>query len=307
MKFNSPISIKELSDFLCAQAQGNLALNAEGINEIHRVEPGDISFVDHPKYYDRCLVSDATIIIINKEVEIPSGKAIIISDDPARDFNRINLRYNPFIASKESISSSAFIGEDSIIQPNVFIGHNVKIGANCIIHAGVSIMNDVTIGDNVIIGMNSVIGSDAFYYKKREQYDKFHTAGSVIIHDQVEIGASVTIDRGLTHSTTIGKGSKIDNQVHIGHDTIVGQNCLFAAQVGIAGCCNIGNNVTLWGQVGMASSIEIGDNVVVLAQSGISKSLEANKTYFGYPAGEVKEKYKEMAFQRKLFKDYRNK
>lgn len=303
MLFKKPIPVKEIADFLGQPVQGNIALNAIGINEIHRVQNGDISFVDHPKYYEKCLNSEATIIIINKEVEVPEGKAIIISDDPARDFNKINLRYNPFIASQINVSTSSIIGEDTIIQPNVFIGHNVHIGKNCLIHAGVSIMNDVIIEDNVIIGMNTVIGSDAFYYKKREGYDKFHTAGNVILKENVEIGACVTIDRGLTHDTMIGKGTKIDNHVHIGHDTIIGENCLFAAQVGIAGCCNIGNNVTLWGQVGVASSINIDDNVVVLAQSGISKNLESNKTYFGSPAGEVKEKYKEMAYQRKLFKE----
>jgi UDP-3-O-[3-hydroxymyristoyl] glucosamine N-acyltransferase len=304
MVFKKPINIEELANFLGREYQGNSVLIATGINEIHRVKEGDISFVDHPKYYDACLNSDASIIIINKAVACPEGKALIISPNPAEDFNRINQSFNPFIASRESISSSASIGEDTIVQPNVFIGHNVKIGKNCLIHAGVSIMNDVEIGDYVIIGMNSVIGSDAFYFKKRKQYDKFHTAGNVIIHDHVEIGASCTIDRGLTSNTIIGKGTKIDNQVQIAHDNEIGENCLFAAQVAIAGCCTIGDNVTMWGQVGVTSSITIGDNAIILGQSGVSKSLAGGKTYFGNPAGESYDKFKEMAFLRKLFKDY---
>ena len=121
-----------------------------------------------------------------------------------------------------------------------------------------------------------------------------------MIEDDVELGSLCTIDRGVSSPTTIGRGTKIDNQVHVGHDTVIGRECLIAAQCGIAGCNNIGDKVTLWGQVGMTSGITIGEGAVVLAQSGVSKSLEAGKTYFGYPAEEADKLYKRMAFLRLL-------
>ncbi len=181
------------------------------------------------------------------------------------------------------------------------IGNHVKIGKNTIIYAGV-VLNDYThIGDNVVIGANSVIGHNAFYYKKKpEGFERLHTCGRTIIEKDVELGALVTIDRGVTGDTIIGEGTKIDNQVQIGHDTVVGKNCLFAANVGVAGCVIIEDHVTLWGQVGVTSDVVIGENVTVHAQSGVSKSLEANGTYFGSPCTDARKALKEMAALRKL-------
>ena len=121
-----------------------------------------------------------------------------------------------------------------------------------------------------------------------------HSCGQVIIEDDVEIGALTTIDKGVTHITKIGKGTKIDNQVHIGHDTVIGENCLFAANVGIAGCVTIKNNVTLWGQVGVVSDVTIGENATLLGKSGVQNDLEPNKTYFGSPAIEARKKWREL-------------
>jgi UDP-3-O-[3-hydroxymyristoyl] glucosamine N-acyltransferase len=188
-----------------------------------------------------------------------------------------------------------------MIYPNVFIGNNVRIGKNTRIFPGVCLMDNTTIGDDVIIGANSVIGHFAFYYKRKEDgYNRLHTCGGVEIESNVEIGALCTIDAGVTGITKIGKGTKLDDQVHIGHDTTIGENCLMASGVGIAGCVKINNNVILWGQVGCASDVEIGEGVIVFAQSGISKDLEAGKTYFGSPCIEAKEKFKEMAAIRQL-------
>lgn len=161
--------------------------------------------------------------------------------------------------------------------------------------------DDCVIGDNVTIHAGTVLGADAFYYKKRpEGFDKLKSGGRVVIEDNVDLGALCTIDRGVTGDTTIKKGTKIDNQVHIGHDTVVGEKCLIASQTGIAGCVVIEDEVTIWGQVGMTSGITIGKKAVILAQSGVSKSLEGNQTYFGYPAGEAREKYREMSALKQL-------
>lgn len=296
MKFSYPYTLEEVADIIGAAYVGPADFPVLGMNEIHMVQPGDIVFVDHPKYYDRALQSPATIILINKEVGCPEGKALLISDDPFRDFNKLTNRLKPFTPASQTIADSALIGENTIIQPNVFIGNNVKIGKNCVIHSNVSIYDDTIMGDNVIIHAGTVIGSDAFYYKNRpEGFDKLLSGGNVVIQDHVEVGALCSIDKGVSASTTIGEGTKIDNQVQIGHDTIIGKRCLIASQVGIAGCVLIEDFVTIWGQVGITSAITIGEKAVISAQSGVSKSLPGNKAYFGTPADEFRKKYKEMA------------
>lgn len=296
MKFSKPYSINEIADLIGARFIGDANFAVLGMNEIHLVEPGDIVFVDHPKYYDKALNSAATIILINKEVDCPEGKALLISDDPFRDFNKLTKHFNPFKPANSPIAESAQIGKNTIIQPNCFIGNNVVIGDNCVIHPGVIIYDDTVIGNNVTIHAGTVLGASAFYYKKRpEGFDQLISGGNVVIEDNVDIGALCTIDRGVTASTTIKAGSKLDNQIQIGHDTIVGKKCLIASQTGIAGCVVIGDEVTIWGQVGSTSGITIGEKAVILAQSGISKSLEGGKTYFGYPAEESRAKLKELA------------
>ncbi|UYW02018.1 UDP-3-O-(3-hydroxymyristoyl)glucosamine N-acyltransferase [Flavobacterium agricola] len=296
MKFQKPQTLEAIAQLIDAKFVGANDYPVLGMNEIHVVEPGDIVFVDHPKYYDKALNSAATIILINKEVACPEGKALLISDDPFRDFNKISKHFNPFVPATAVIASSAKIGQGTVIQPNVFIGNNVVIGDNCLIHPNVIIYDNITIGNNVIIHAGTVLGADAFYYKNRpEGFDQLLSCGTVVIEDHVTLGALCTIDRGVTGNTTIGAGTKIDNQVHVGHDTVIGKKCLIASQVGIAGCVVIEDEVTLWGQVGMTSGITIGKKAVILAQSGISKSLEGGKSYFGYPAEEARDKLKQIA------------
>ncbi len=301
MHFNPSQNLNTIAKFLNAEYDGKPDFAITGINEIHRVEKGDITFVDHPKYYDKALKSKATTVIINKKVARPNGKALIYSDDPFRDFVKIIKKFRSFESSSKNISDSAVIGEGTIIQPGAFIGNNVKIGKNCLIHANVSIYDHSVIGDNVIIHSNTVIGSDAFYYKRRTDYlDKLESGGSAIIENNVEIGACCTIDRGVTHNTLIKSGTKMDNQIHIGHDTVIGKNCLFAAQVGISGCVTIEDDVILWGQVGVQKDLTIGKAAVVLGQSGIAKSLKGGVTYFGSPVQEAKQKMKEIALLKDL-------
>ena len=301
MRFPQPYTLEQIATIINAKYVGASDFPVLGMNEIHVVQAGDIVFVDHPKYYEKALHSKATIVLINKEVECPEGKALLISDDPFRDFNKLTDFFKPFEKATALIAPSARIGENTVVQPGTFVGNNVVIGNNCRIHSNVSIYDDCVIGDNVTIHAGTVLGADAFYYKKRpEGFDKLKSGGRVVIEDNVDLGALCTIDRGVTGDTTIKKGTKIDNQVHIGHDTVVGEKCLIASQTGIAGCVVIENEVTIWGQGGMTSGITIGEKAVILAQSGISKSLEGGQTYFGYPAGEAREKYKEMSALKQL-------
>ena len=301
MKFPKIQTLQEVAEIIDSKYIGDPNFEVHGMNEIHVVEPGDIVFVDHPKYYDKALQSAATIILINKEVQCPEGKALLISDDPFRDFNTLTRHFRPFQATNASISLSATIGEGTYIQPNCFIGNHVKIGKNCIIHSNVSIYDHTIIGDNVIIHAGTTLGADAFYYKKRpEGFDQLLSGGRVVIGDNVGIGALCTIDKGVTGDTTIGEGTKIDNQVHVGHDTVIGKKCLIAAQTGIAGCVKIMDEVTLWGQVGVTSTITIGEKAVVMAQSGVTKSIEGDKVYFGTPIDEAREKLKQFANAKKI-------
>ena len=301
MRFPQPYTLRQIATIINAKFVGPENFPVLGMNEIHVVQAGDIVFVDHPKYYEKALQSKATIVLINKEVESPDGKALLISDDPFRDFNKLTEFFKPFQKATNLIAPSARIGENTIIQPGAFVGNNVVIGNNCCIHSNVTIYDDCIIGDNVTIHAGTVLGADAFYYKKRPNgFDKLKSAGRVVIEDNVDLGALCTIDRGVTADTTIKKGTKIDNQVHIGNDTIVGEKCLIASQTGIAGCVVIENEVTIWGQVGIISGITIGEKSVILAQSGISKSLEGGQSYFGSPAGEAREKYKEISAIKQL-------
>lgn len=301
MKFPNPLTLKQVADIIHCEFVGHETFPVLGMNEIHVVQSGDIVFVDHPKYYDKALQSAATVVLINREVECPKGKALLISDDPFRDFNKLTQYFKPFVPATSTISATAKIGENTVIQPNCFIGHNVQIGKHCVIHPNVTIYDDTIIGDYVTIHAGTVLGANAFYYKKRpDGFDRLLSCGNVVIENHVDIGASCTIDRGVTASTTIKEGSKLDNLIQIGHDTIIGKRCLIASQVGIAGCVIVEDEVTLWGQVGSTSGITIGAKAVIHAQSGISKSLEGGKSYFGYPAEESRSKLRELASIRQI-------
>ncbi len=304
MQFPSPVSLIWVAQFIGAKLLGNINGNATGINELHKVESGDLVFVDHPKYYDKCIKSAASFIIINKETDIPEGKALLVVDNPFNAYCKIVNHFRPFEQATKMKSDSAKIGEGSFIYPATFIGNHVIIGKNCTIYPNVSIMDHCIIGDNVIVQSGTVIGSDAFYYntkKDREMwYKKMPSCGRVIIEDDVEIGAGCTIDRGVSHDTIIGKGTKMDNMIHIGHDTITGKNCLIAAQVGIAGVVTLEDGVTLWGQVGVSKTLTIGANAVIYAQSGVIKDTEGGKVYFGSPIEDAKIKIKELVWIKRI-------
>lgn len=305
MKFPSPVSTTWIANLINAEVVGSTALDAFGINEIHKVEEGDIVFVDHPKYYSKCLQSKASHIIINsKDVDNPLGKILLFVEHPFDAYLKIARHFAPFIPSQKNISDTATIGANTIVMPGAYIGHHVRIGDNCIIHANAAVLDYSIIGNNVIINPAAVIGSDAFYYNTSKQrelwYRKMESCGNVVIEDDVEIGAGCTIDRGVTATTRIGRGTKIDNAVHIGHDCNIGSNCLLAAQVGIAGATTLEDGVTLWGQVGVSKTLTIGKNAVVLAQSGVPSSIEGNKTYFGTPVEEASVKRRELVWVKRI-------
>ena len=304
MRFPAPVSVRWIAELIQAELLGNTEALATGINEIHKVEAGDLVFVDHPKYYQKCIQSAADFIIINARTECPEGKALLVCDQPFEAYLKIVQHFRPFTSSDKMISDSATIHPSAIIMPGAFIGNFVKVGAHTVIHPNVTIYDHVEIGARVVIHAGTVVGSDAFYFNTKKNrdvwYKKMQSCGRVLIEDDVEIGASCTIDRGVTHDTVIGAGTKFDNQVHIGHDSVVGKNCLFAAQVGVAGAVEIKDGVVLWGQVGVSKTLTIGENATVLAQSGVPGSLQGNKTYFGTPAEEAAYKRRELVWVKRI-------
>lgn len=304
MQFTSPVPVEWIASFINAEIVGNKNGAATGINEIHSVQPGDIVFVDHPKYYAKCFNSNASFIIINKKTDVPDGKTLLVTDEPFEAYLKLVKYFKPFVPCLQIISDNAKIGEGTVVMPNVFVGNNVVLGKDCVIHPNVAIYDDSIIGDKVVIHSGTVIGSDAFYFNKKKNrqvwFKKMQSCGRVVIADDVEIGAGCTIDRGVSADTRIGTGSKLDNMVHIGHEVIIGENCLIAAQVGIAGCSIIGNGVTIWGQAGISKTLNIGDNSVILAQSGVGENIKAGETYFGTPATAALQKQKELVWIKRI-------
>ena len=304
MRFDQPVPLSFIASLINARVLGNAEALATGINEIHKVEEGDLVFVDHPKYYDKCIQSAASFIIINKETSFPEGKALLVTDNPFEAYQTIVNHFRPFQPSMQMQAASASVGEGTVIMPQVYLGNNVQVGRNCIIQPNVTILDHCIIGDDVIIQAGTVIGSDAYYYNKKTDraihYRKMLSCGRVVIEDGVEIGAGCTIDRGVSGDTIIGRGTKLDNLVHIGHDTVIGKNCLLAAQVGIAGATTLEDNVILWGQVGVSKTLTIGEGAVIMAQSGVAASLPGGKGYFGSPAIDAGEKKKELVWIKRI-------
>lgn len=304
MDFLSPLSVSELAVRFQLTLIGDDTLMATGINEIHKVRPGDITFVDIPKYYDKSLQSAATVILINQHVPCPEGKVLLVADDPFSIYNQLVWEHRPMRFLQTDRGENVHIGQGTQIDHGVHIGHDVQIGDDCYIQPGVYIGDNTKIGHRVNIQAGALIGTDAFYYKKiNGVFHKWRSGGRVILEDDVEIGAGSTVNRGVSGETILGKGTKLDAQVHIGHGVVIGSHCLIAAQTGIGGKTVIGDRCIIYGQVGIAQNLTIGSDSVILAKSGVSKNLPGGETYFGYPADVARDKFKEIAFVRQILDD----
>ena len=308
MKFKTPISVKTLAGKINATLLGdeNLleTLKVQGMNEVHHVQVGDITFSDHPKYFEKALKSNATFIILNEKPEnIPDGKIVLLHSQPFEAYNNLVQEMKLFQALKKAKGKSAQIHSSVIIEPNAIIGERVFIDEGTIIGIGTIIYDDTHIGKNVLIGALSIIGSDAFYFKKSgDTYTKWNSCGGVVIEDNVDIGAGCTINKGVSSDTIIGEGTKLDCQVHIGHDTKIGKNCIIAAQTGISGNTVVEDDVVIYGQVGIAHNLHIGKGAVILAKSGVTKNVAAGEKVVGYPAQDTRSAYRELATLRLLSK-----
>ncbi|MCL2131014.1 MAG: UDP-3-O-(3-hydroxymyristoyl)glucosamine N-acyltransferase [Lentimicrobiaceae bacterium] len=303
MVLDKPLKVIELSNIIGSHVEilGDENTVVTGLNEIHMVESGDITFVDHPKYYEKVLKSKADVVLIDIKPENTYGKVLLISDDPFRDYVKLVKRFRIFVPQDAFVHPDAQIGEGTMLQPGVFVGRNVTIGKNCVIHSNVSIYDHTTIGDNVVIQSNSVIGGEAFYFKRREtHWDKLESCGSTIIGNDVDIGALCTIDKGVSGATVIGDGCKLDNHIQIGHDTVIGKHVLIGAHSAIAGVVKIEDHVLLWGRVSVNKDLTIGKGATLLATSAVDKDVEEGKVLFGSPAIDARRAWREMASMRKM-------
>ena len=291
----------ELAISLGAEIIGEANLLVTGLNEIHHVRPGDLCFVDHPRYYEPTLRSAASAILINKVVDCPAGKALLVLEDPFAAYNGLVRAQRPPSTWSGRVDASAILGDGVTVATGAVVGAGVRIGRDSYVGPNAVITEGVRIGKGVYIGAGAVIGEEAFYFKKTsEGYLPWRSGGTVLIEDDVFIGANCNISRGVSAPTRIGRGTKLDALVQIGHDCQIGEHCLFAAQVGVAGNTTVGDWSVLQGQAGVTQNLTLAERTTLLAQSGLMEDTDAGTTYFGSPAQESRRAFRSLFALRKL-------
>nr|HDM59236.1 UDP-3-O-(3-hydroxymyristoyl)glucosamine N-acyltransferase [Bacillota bacterium] len=313
------LTLEEIAKMLGLERFGPADLVITGVSAIEAAGEGDISFVTDRRHLSLLDKTAASAVIVFEGIEecrLPH----IVSPNPYLSFVKLVNIFHPTFRPEPGISQSAAvseeaqvassaavgafsfidagasIGPDSVIYPQVYIGRNVKIGRDTVIKPQVSILDDTVIGDRCIVHSGAVIGSDGYgFINDKGRHVKIPQIGNVVIGDDVEVGASVAIDRATFGSTMIGSGCKIDNLVHVAHNVTVGKNTLLVAQVGIAGSTSIGNNCTLAGQVGVAGHISIGDNVIAASKAGIPRDIPDGSVVGGIPAVSIDEWRRQVA------------
>ena len=306
------LKAQEVAELINGVVEGD---NNSTINKLSKIENGDnnsLSFLGNPKYNEYLYKSTASIVIVNKSLELrePVKPTLIRVEDANLAFSTLLEHFNnqqvykQGIDNESSISSNVKVGKNiyfgkySIAENNVLIGNNVKIhshvhisenveiGDNCVVYPGVKLYRNTVIGKNCIIHSGTVIGSDGFGFNKDDKGNNLKVIhnGNVVIEDNVEIGSNCSIDRATLGSTILKSGVKIDNLVQIAHNVVVGNNTCIAAQVGIAGSTIIGDDCLIGGQVGISGHLKIGDRVQMQAKSGVLKNIEDDSVIMGYPA-----------------------
>jgi UDP-3-O-[3-hydroxymyristoyl] glucosamine N-acyltransferase len=309
-------TLAEIADIINGEVVGDKDLVITGLNGIKEAREGDLTFLANPKYIPLSKQTKAAAIITSRDIDI-SGKSVIRTDNPSLAFSDLMIAMtgddvHPFKGVHEAafvaddcvlgknvsigpyaiIESRAKIGDNTIIYGGSYVGHHVTIGADCLVYPNVTVRERVSIGNGVIIHSGSVIGSDGFGYVQIDgAHKKIPQIGTVVIEDDVEIGANVAIDRARFDRTFIGRGTKIDNLVQIAHNVVVGEHCIIISQVGISGSVNIGKGAYLLGQAGVVGHVTIGEGTIVFAQSSVAKSIKPQSRVSGSPArshGEAK-------------------
>jgi UDP-3-O-[3-hydroxymyristoyl] glucosamine N-acyltransferase len=317
-------SLRELAELVGGELNGNPDAQILGAADIADAEEGDIVFAETPKLFEEARRSKASAIIACPGAR-DSGKAVITVENPRFAFAKVLRAFtpakerrigvdpssiispdavigeNPSVGANVHVGKQSAIGKNAFIYPFVYVGENVRIGDDCVLYPFVTILDDVSLGDRVIVHSGTVIGSDGFGFTKvgGEHY-KMPQIGSVTIGDDVEIGANVTIDKARTGKTEIGRGTKIDNLVHIAHNVKIGENCILVAQTGISGSVQIGDRVILAGQSGVKDHLTVGDDAIVCARAGVIGSIGAGEFVSGFPARDHKEQLRIQAAQQRV-------
>ena len=312
------VTVGEIAVVVGGSVIGDAAQEITGISSLSEANPGDISFLANQKYAPYLRETRATAVLVSSAQAEAAGRgtalAQIVVANPDFAFakvvatfgpraeppppgihptavigERVTLGANVAIGAHVVIADRACIGDGTVLYPQVYVGAESTLGANCLIYPMVAIRERVTVGDRVIVHSGAVIGSDGFGYASIEGvHHKIPQVGTVVVEDDVEIGANTAIDRARFGRTRIGKGTKIDNLVQIAHNVETGAHCIIVSQVGIAGSTRLGNHVTIAGQCGIGGHLEIGDQAIVTALAGVSKNVPAKTVVRGYPAQEIK-------------------
>ncbi len=318
-------TIKEIAETLGGTVIGNELFTVSGVSDIDGASGDHITFAVKRMYFKKAINSGAGAIICSDHYGLSTEKPLIIVSNPRFAFARVLDLFKEKSHSYTGIHHTCIKGDhvyfsdDVIIYPNVYIGDNVKIGKSTVIYPGVHIGNNVIIGDfciiypnavvldrvtagnNVIIHAGAVIGSDGFGFERDgKTYYKIPQIGSVLIEDDVEIGAGTCVDRATTGVTTIGKGTKIDNLVQVAHNVYIGENVVIAGLSGLSGSVRVEDNAIIGGQVGIADRITIGKNAVLSAKSGIISDISPDCRVAGSPALDYREFFRSVAYMKKI-------
>ncbi|MFZ2385915.1 MAG: UDP-3-O-(3-hydroxymyristoyl)glucosamine N-acyltransferase [Candidatus Omnitrophota bacterium] len=304
-------TLKEIAEMIGGEIVGSPDLEITGFSGIEEARPGDITFLANPKYAPFLEKTNASAVITS--LQVSSGhKALIRAENPSLAFTQVvqlfgavkarhqqgahpsavisgkaSLGSNVSVGACAVIEDGASVGDNTVIYAGSYIGYGARVGNGCLIYPNVTVREEVVIGDRVIIHSGSVIGSDGFgYVTVKGAHHKIPQTGTVIIEDDVEIGANVTVDRARFDKTSIGRGTKIDNLVQIAHNVAIGSNVFVVAQAGISGSTKVGDGAIIAGQAGMVGHITIGEGAVVAAQAGVTKSVPPHTMVSGYPARE---------------------
>ncbi len=312
---------KQIAELLSGKVEGDENAIVNSFSKIEEGKTGSLSFLANPKYTNYIYETASSVVLINDSFEAKREiKATLIRVEDAYKsiailldlYNKMTekpsgiekqsfvhkkafLGKNIYVGAFSYIGKDAKIGNDVQIYPGCYIGNNVKIGDNCIIYPGVKIYYNTIIGNNCTIHAGSVIGADGFGFAPNggETFLKIAQIGNVVIEDDVELGALLTIDRATMGSTFIRKGVKLDNHIHVAHNVDIGKNTVIAAQTGIAGTAKIGENCMFGGQVGISPHVTIANGVKISAQSGISNNvLQENSILMGAPAYDLRAYHK---------------
>lgn len=318
------ISAQALAEQLHGSIEGDGSVEITNVAPISRAGATDLTFAESTKSCEEAFASAAGVILV-RHCAPPSSKTLIRVENCREAFARamtifhapkqycagldpsatvaadVRLGANVCIGPNVVLGAGAQVGDRTVILANCVIAEGVQLGDDCLLHPNITIYSNVKVGCRVILHSGTVIGSDGFGYARKDSgIVKIPQIGGVVIEDDVEIGANVTIDRATMNSTVIGAGTKIDNQVQIAHNVVIGRNCLIAGMTGIGGSARLGDGVTLAGGVAVVDHVEIGNNAVVGAVSLVTKDVAPNQVVWGTPARLATDAKRESAAMRRL-------